>query len=408
MLTDEPLNINERRRYLQQMKPRYDLANRTERGVLLTEMEAVTGLHRKSLVRLCAAGSLERTPRQRQRQVAYGRDVEQAVLVVWQSLDGICAERLTPVLAEMARHLAGFGALHLTDAVLAQLQLISRATVERMLARHRHLMPRLPRPGPRAGNVHSRGVPMQRIPWQTRDPGHCEIDLVHHSGASAEGEYAHTIQCVDIATGWSERVAILGRGQQAMVAGLRQILAAMPFVITELHPDNGSEFFNAHVLRFVRDEHPEIQLSRSRPYHKNDNRFVEQKNDTLVRGYVGYQRVDTRQQVERLNALYADLRLYNNLFQPVFHQIAKEFDAGVVRRQHDIPQTPFQRAKASGMGMPSAIEDAHHRYLLTNPQQLRRRIYQRIAALTTVPASAEEAAASSADAGGSRTQEAVG
>ncbi len=113
---------------------------------------------------------------------------------------------------------------------------------------------------------------MGRIPWDIHEPGHFEVDLVHHGGDSSAGEYVHTVQLIDVATGWSERVVVLGRGQAAMEVGFRHILERLPFPIKELHPDNGSEFFNHHLVRFWKEKVVGVTLSRSRPYQKNDNR----------------------------------------------------------------------------------------------------------------------------------------
>jgi hypothetical protein len=275
MPTEEQMTVNERRKYLKLMKPHYQKAKRAERSRLLTDMEEVTGLHRKSLLRLLHASSLNRKKRTTPRQRIYGLAVEQAILVVWESLDYVCAERLTPVLLSTAQHLAGFGSVCLTSEVEQQLEQISEATITRCLRKHRARKQRLPRKGPERANQVRKAVPMKRIPWDTTEPGHEEVDLVHHGGESAAGEYAHTIQLIDVATGWSERVAVLGRGQMAMEGSFRRILERIPFPILELHPDNGSEFFNQHLVRFWKDKVTGVQLSRSRPYHKNDNRFVE-------------------------------------------------------------------------------------------------------------------------------------
>jgi hypothetical protein len=353
-------------------------------------MEVVTGLHRKSLLRLLHAPSLERHPRGRQRGRRYGEEVERVVVRVWESLDFICAERLTPTLLETARHLARFGAFTLSAAVAEHLAQISEASVTRLLARHRSERLRLPRRGPERANQVTRDVPMRRIPWDTTAPGHCEVDLVHHGGASSAGEYAHTLQLVDVATGWSERVALLGRGQAAMEAAFRTALARVPFALVELHPDNGSEFFNAHLKRLYGELVTGVQLSRSRPYQKNDNRFVEQKNDSLVRQYVGYQRFETPEQVATLNALYADMHLYYNLFQPVLRLVEKtpvpvvpraDGRATRLRRRWDTAQTPFQRLCATGQFAPDQRARLQALYDQTNPLALRQRIYQQLAAL---------------------------
>jgi hypothetical protein len=210
---DEQMTIDERRKYLRRMQERYESADRRHKGAWLDEMHAVTGRHRKSLVRLLAAKGLERPPRQRQRGRTYGAAVEQAVVQIWVSLDGICAERLTPTLVATACQLAKFGELALPPEVEAQLGQIREASVTRLLARHRSECRRLPRPGPKRAPSQLREVPMKRIPWDTQEPGHCEVDLVHHAGASSLGEYAPTLQLVAVATGWSERGALLGRSQ---------------------------------------------------------------------------------------------------------------------------------------------------------------------------------------------------
>ena len=119
---------------------------------------------------------------------------------------------------------------------------------------------------------------MRRIPWNEQQPGHFEVDAVHHCGQSSSGHYVHTVQMVDVATGWTEQVATLGRSSLVMEDGFRRILARLPFPVLEIHPDNGSEFLNAHLVRFWKDTVKDVTLSRSRPFHKNDNRFVEQKN----------------------------------------------------------------------------------------------------------------------------------
>jgi len=219
---------------------------------------------------------------------------------------------------------------------------------------------------------------MERLSWDTRVPGDFETDLVHHCGTVAAGDYIHTLQLVDIATGWSERVAVLGRSQEAMVRGFRKVQARLPFPIHKLHPDNGSEFFNDHLIRYFGEEITGLLLSRSRPYRKNDNRFVEQKNSTLVRAYVGYERLDNGAQCAALNSLYDQLWLYYNLFQPVMHMVSKESVNGRVRRKHDTAQTPYQRLLSSGILSPEQKRRLAELHAKTNPRQLRREIYQAV------------------------------
>jgi hypothetical protein len=378
---EDTMTINERRSYLTRMSRRYQVANRAQRGVLLTEMEQVTGMHRKSLIRLLHAPTLARTKRRSQRRKRYGVAVQQVVQIVWESLDYVCAERLTPQLLASARHLARFGEVTLTPALEAGLAQISRATVGRLLSGLPRPTPRMSRRGPEQANHLRRTVPMGRIAWQTTEPGWFEVDLVHHCGASTTGDYLHTLQLIDVATGWSERVAVLGRGQAAMETGFRQVLARLPFPIKHLHPDNGGEFFNDHLVRFWGEAITGLTLSRSRPYQKNDNRFVEQKNDTLVRAYVGYDRLDTAAQRDALNVLYERLWRYYNLFQPVLHLVEKEGQADRVIRKWDDAQTPYQRLVASGALDAATQARLDALYAQTNPRQLRREIYAGFARL---------------------------
>jgi hypothetical protein len=385
------MTVDERRKYLRLVEPRYSRASRAERSMLLTEMSAVTGLHRKSLLRLLHGPTLDRaSKRPRVRQKRYGAVVADVVRVVWESLDYVCAERLTPALLPTAQQLARWEELVLTDEVETKLAAISRATVQRQLQRFQLDRPRLPRRKPQPPNRLLREVPMERLSWSTRAPGSFETDLVHHCGAIAAGEYVHTLQLVDITTGWSERVAVLGRSQAAMVKAFRRVKDRLPFPITQLHPDNGSEFFNDHLIRYFGEAMTGLRLSRSRPYRKNDNRFVEQKNATLVRAYVGYDRLETLGQCTALNALYDQMWVYYNLFQPVLHLVGKEVVDGKLHRQWDQAQTPYQRLLASGILSSEQRSRLATLYAETNPRQLRAAIYQAVERLWQHPKRAQE------------------
>src|SRR3989440_4115500 len=179
----------------------------------------------------------------------------------------------------------------------------------------------------------------------------------------------------------SERVMLLGRGQQAMERAFAQVIARLPFAIKELHPDNGSEFFNAHLVRFWKERVTGVTLSRSRPYQKNDNRNVEQKNDTLVRQYFGQLRLDTPEQVAAGNALYERMWLYYNLFQPVMHLSEKIVEGDKVRRKWDEAQTPYQRLLVTGVLSQEQQERLQALYEQTNPLLLREEIYTGLAVL---------------------------
>ncbi|HOG47361.1 MAG TPA: integrase [Anaerolineae bacterium] len=389
MPDQDAMTIDERRKYLRIVRPRYKKANREGRGVLLDEMQAVTGLERKTLIRLML-GSLERQPRKRQRGRRYGADVDDALRVIAESYDYICAERLQPNLVIMAQQLAAHGELQMSPGLLEHLGQISIPTVRRILQRITQDEPHLPRRGPESANQATRDIPMRRIPWDESEPGHFEVDLVHHYGPDTSGSYVHTLQLIDVATGWSERVAVLGRGYIAMQDAFQRVLARLPFAILELHPDNGSEFFNAHLLKFWGEHVRQATLSRSRPWRKNDNRFVEQKNDSLVRAYLGKQRLDTVAQAQALNALYDKMWIHYNLFQPVMRLRGKEYqtlDDGSLRlrRRFDDARTPYARLAAT----PSVFSERKGALIAlhssTNPRQLRREIHADLDALFALP-----------------------
>jgi hypothetical protein len=356
---------------------------------LLDEMEAVTELHRKSLIRLMRAGP-QRKVRERQRGRSYGHEVDDVIRVVSESLDHICAERLTPSLAGTARLLLAHGELQVREEVLEQLAKISVRTVKRILRRIRQDERRLPRRGPERAWQMVREVPAQRIPWDMREPGHFEVDLVHHSGSNASGDYLHTLQMIDVATGWSERVAVLGRSALAMEAGFRRILRRLPFPILELHPDNGSEFLNHHIYRFFKDAVPGLRWSRSRPFQKDDNRFVEQKNQSLVRAYLGHGRLDSLAQAAAVNQLYDAMWQYYNLFQPVLRlqsktQLQRLGERPHWQRRYDTAQTPLQRLCASGMLAHEQQAALLHQRLTVNPRRLHKEIYALLDQIATLP-----------------------
>jgi hypothetical protein len=390
MPNKEKMTIDERYKLLRIVQEDYRQAKRKERSQLLDHMERVTGLNRKTLIRHMN-GQIERKARRKQRGKTYGHEMDDALRVISETLDYICAERITPHLVSTAKHLAAHNELELSPGLLEKLERISVSTVRRRLKKFARLeqwhLPR--RQGPKQRNPVTRNIPTKRIPWNEQEPGHFEVDLVHHCGPSPSGHYVHTLQMIDVATGWSERVAVLGRSQRVIADAFVRILTHLPFRVREIHPDNGAEFLNPHLVRLWKDRVKGVHLSRSRPFHKNDNRFVEQKNLTLVRAYLGDWRLDTVAQTRLLNQLYDKMWLYYNFFQPVMRLTEKTINSGDqahrVRRRYGPAQTPFQRLCAT-----NAISDAQRQRLQrlqdqTNPRRLRQEIYDLLDQLFSLP-----------------------
>ena len=394
-MSEDEMTIDERYKYLRKQQKRYKKASREEKSRMLDEMEEVTGLHRKSLIRHMN-GELKRKPRSREREKSYKGDVTLALKVVAESMDWICAERLQPNLVWMADHLVAHGELEVTDKLRVQMDEISISTVRRRLQDLPRDRPRLPRKGPEQANRLAREIPAERIPWDEQQPGHFEVDTVHHCGPAASGHYIHTLQMIDVATGWSERVATLGRSYVVMKDAFQRILDRLPFPVVEIHPDNGSEFLNHHLVRFWKDKVKGVHLSRSRAWHKNDNRFVEQKNATLVRAYLGCDRLDTVEQTNLLNQLYDKMWLYYNFFQPVMRLeekvvISVEGERGAkIKRRFDKASTPFDRLCATSTLTPEQLAELQSTRDATNPRQLRHDIYALLDQLFALPCAVPE------------------
>ena len=387
MSETEPMNINERRKYLHKMWGRYKKANKMEKSKLLSEMEAVTGMHRKSIIRLLN-NQLSRKKRTRERGRTYGVDVDDSIRKIANSLDYPCAERLHPNLYWMAEHLRYHGELQLQEKTKESLQKISESTLKRILKRIGRSEPKMAEKKPRKSSNSSirNQYPMTRIAWNIPEPGHFEVDLVHHCGATANGEFYHTLQMVDVATGWSEATAILGRSFRVMKDGFDYLLNRLPFPILEIHPDNGAEFFNQFLLQYWKNQLPDLEITRSRPYQKNDNRFVEENNQSMVRAYIGHSRLDTFAQLKILRQLLDKLWLFHNFFQPVMRLKEKQVISSTqFRRKYDQATTPFDRLKEKDSLNNKNLSYLENLRRQTNPVNLRYEINTLITVLLSLP-----------------------
>ncbi|MGH2605725.1 MAG: integrase [Anaerolineales bacterium] len=388
MAEAERMSLVERLKYLRLIQPRYRQVSRRERGALLDEAERVTHRHRKTLIRRLN-GDLGRKRRSRQRGRSYGPEVESAVRLIARSLDFPCGERLQPALMPIAQALANHGELVLSPGLLERLGRISLSTAGRMVQRMRrdgHL-PRLARGRPSRPNPLTRHIPAGRLPRDLPQPGHFEVDLVHHCGHTPSGQYVHTLQLIDIATGWSERVAILGRSYTVMQDAFTRLLARLPFPIRELHPDNGGEFFNHFLLTYWKEVVPGLTLSRTRPFRKNDNPFVEEKNGSLVRGYLGFARLDTVAQTNLLNQIYDRMWLLHNFFHPVMRQqpAPAARPGNGLSRSYDRPQPAFDRLCAATALDPQREPTLAELRSTTNPLQLRNEVHTLLDRISRLP-----------------------
>ncbi|NLB71997.1 MAG: transposase family protein [Chloroflexi bacterium] len=217
-------------------------------------------------------------------------------------------------------------------------------------------------------------------------PGHFEVDTVHHCGDSAQGIYAYTIQLVDVASGWSEIVPVYGNSFVAMKDGFDYLFTRLPFPVLEFHPDNGSEFINNLLLKHWRELVPNLDITRSKPYRKNDNRFVEENNNSLIRAYIGPSRFDTAAQLGALRELEELLWLYHNCFLPCMRLSEKSVSAeGNLRKSFDSAQPPLDRLLASDLVDKSRLIELFEFRKAINPLLLREKISQSIQKLLALP-----------------------
>jgi hypothetical protein len=330
------------REYLARMRERYLMAKRPEKGRLLDEAVAVTGRHRKGLIRAWRAGPRPMQRRRAGRPTRYGPAVVRALVAIWTAAGypwSVRVKALLPTWLPWARRRLG-----LTQTTEAGLGRISARQIDRVLAPHKRRIRRRQYGRTKPGTLLKHHIPLRTDRWRVTAPGFTEIDLVAHSGDRADGEFAYTLNVTDIHTTWVECGALLGKSQVRVQETLERLRTALPFALQGIDSDNGSEFINAHLHRYCRRQ--QIQFTRGRPYKKDDNAHIEQKNWTHVRKLMGYVRYDAETAVAAMNAVYADLRLLQNLFLPSVKLVTKERVGARVRRRYDRPQIPLDRVRA--------------------------------------------------------------
>lgn len=340
------LSYRSKKELLLQIAPRYTEASSALKTVILDEFVAATGYARKYAIRLLSHPVTPHLSIERPRPPYYGPEVQQALHLAWTAANHICAKRLIPFLPTVVESLERHGHLHLSEDCRNHLLAMSPATADRILQPYRK------REGhgistTRSGTLLKKQIPVRTFnDWNETTPGFMEADLVAHCATSAEGSFLYTLTLTDIATGWTECLPLMSRGQEAVVAALKRVQHLLPFPLLGIDTDNGAEFINVELLAFCEQEH--ITFTRGRPRRSNDQCYVEQKNGQIVRQVVGYDRFTGESAYRQLSELYRALRVYVNCFQPSMKLVTKERDGSKVRRTYDQAQTPMQRLLASG------------------------------------------------------------
>lgn len=335
---------------LLEVKKRYLQADYKAKIEILNEFCKNTGYHRKRAIRILAVGYARvSVDRRKKRRLAYGSNLFQLIIKIWELLEYPCGKRLQPQLLPMAESLERNREITpLQLHTKQQLSAISAKTLDRRLKRER-VIRRLKknRGTTRRGSLLKSSIPIRITNWNTRRIGFMEMDTVAHNGGNPSGEFIYSLDMVEIATGWSEQIAVLGKGEKKIVAAINQIRKGLPFDLLGLDSDSGGEFINWHMVRYCDKER--LYFTRSRPDRKNDNAYVEQKNYTHIRKWLGYRRYDKETRRDLINDLYRnELWRFNNYFRPVMKITSKEkVNNSVCKKKYGEALTPYQRLMMS-------------------------------------------------------------
>lgn len=374
-----------KREYLIVFKRKYWKVRKKQKSQLLDDFCDFTGMHRKAALRLVNSKLPPRWRHRKKREKYYNQEVVDALLVLWRAADEICAERFQPFIRELLKKLISCGEITVSQEVKIKLLKISLGTVKKILqhTKRRNLV----RIGgtTRPGSLLKSQIAIRYEPWTEVDPGFFEMDTVAHCGDTVAGEFIYSLDMVDICSGWSEQAAIWGKGERATLEQFKNIEADLPFPVLGVDPDNGGEFVNWHMYRYIKKQN--YTFTRSRPYHKNDNAHVEQKNWTAIRQLIGYSRLDKPEQLEILNDLYRnEWRLYLNFFQPTMKlkEKVKDLKTGRSRKKYYEAKTPYQRLLKHKKIDRETKDMLRCTYKQLNPVTLKREIQRKIGLLKKI------------------------
>ena len=325
---------------LRAIRNRYREASKKDKSRMLDEFVAMVGCHRKHAVRLLSQGDKPTVQPASKGQRIYDEAVREALTVVWEASDRICGKRLKAALPSMVESLERHGHLDLDPSVRRRLFSASAATIDRLLRPIRE------QAGSRRKRKQKRKM-AGRIPirtfsdWKEPEPGYLEIDLVAHCGGTVTEAYISSLVVTDVCSGWTEAIPLLAREQTLVVTGLEAVSRIFPVPIRGINSDNDSVFINETLLGYCEDRG--IEFTRSRAYRKNDQAWIEQKNGSVVRRFVGHERYSGPMAGQTMAHLYGAMRLYVNHFQPSFQLLERTRDGGTVKKRYGMPATPCDR-----------------------------------------------------------------
>ena len=359
-------------------RSRYRLANKKLKAFMLNEFCANTGYNRKYAIRLFNAKPKE-VKKKRGRKRTYDSKLFLIIIEIWELLDFPCGTRLAPNLLITANAMERCGEIEISDIQKEKLEYISAKTLDRRLKKER-VKRKLDRSRgmTKSGNLLKSSIPIKITDWDRNKLGFMETDTVSHNGGDPSGEFIFSIDLTEIYSGWTEQIAVMGKGQTGVVKGIDNIKSELPFKLLGIDSDSGGEFINWHLVKYCEKNY--LGFTRSRPYMKNDNAYVEQKNYTHIRKLLGYDRFDSFELLELINDLYRnEWRLFTNFFRPVMKIESKEkINNSVCRKKFDVAKTPYHRLIESGQITKEQKSKLDKLYLSLNPVQLKKQINEKV------------------------------
>jgi hypothetical protein len=383
-----------KKEYLLSIRSRYSHASRLEKRQILDEFCRVCDYNRKYALRILnqlspsKSSSSPRTAKRGPKSRYDNPEILEVLKYLWRLTNLPCSKRLKAII-----HLwLPYYPYYLPDAVSEALLSISPATIDRLMKPMRSHFNKLGLATTKPGSILKNHIPVKVGQWEENTPGYLEADTLAHCGNSVAGMFAYSINCIDIASGWSAQRAAWGKGEVGVMAAIGSIEESLPFPILGFDCDNGSEFLNWHLYRHFSHRKQPIQFTRSRPYHKNDNAHIEEKNWSYLRQYLGYQRFENPILVTLLNELYtSEWYLYFNFFMPSVKLIHKVRSGSQIIKKYDSPKTPFQRLLQSPAISEQTKKDLKKQFEELNPFILQKHMTEKIKHILNIAASSEEA-----------------
>jgi len=378
------MNKDARRQYMETLRTAYLRGSKKEKGKILDEYCKNTGQERKYVIKKFRYKvSVKRIGKKRKpRRERYDGRVRAALTRMWKIFDFPCGARLASILKAETERMRKLGELHCSDETAGKLTTMVASTIDLKLAHEKEVL----RQKRRYKKAHT-PLLCSKVPTKTsadldrQTPGTVQIDFVEHCGQSASGEYVNSLSIADMFSGWWEGDGVMGKGQERALAAIDAARQRSPFPWREMHPDNGGNIMNYHIYAYAMKKG--IIFSRSRPYKKNDNCFVEQKNSTHVRQVVGYHRYESEDERCIISDLYQnELRQYKNFFQPVMKLVRKERIAGKIKKKYDTPKTPYQRLMESTAVSEKKKDELKKTYESLNPAALKKAIDAKLGCLS--------------------------